>query len=97
VEVSCSMKYEEVKKKGKTYMQFVGAKGQIKPSSIVFHFDNLFNGDKLLGDEINKMMNENWKLLYEDIEETLLGATTKIFINILNNFFGKLSIEEAFD
>jgi hypothetical protein len=43
------------------------------------------------------MMNENWKLLYEDIEETLLDATTKIFINILNNFFGKLSIEEAFD
>jgi hypothetical protein len=59
------MQYEEVKKKGKTHMKFVSGKGTFKPSSIVFHFDNLFNGDKLLGDEINRVVNENWKLLFE--------------------------------
>ncbi|KAH0808233.1 hypothetical protein GEV33_014558 [Tenebrio molitor] len=89
--------YEEVKKKGKTHMKFVSGKGTFKPSSIVFHFDNLFNGDKLLGDEINRVVNENWKLLFEDIEDTFLDAMTKILINILNNFFSKVSIEEAFD
>jgi hypothetical protein len=97
VEFNCLMQYEEVKKKGKTHMKFVSGKGTFKPSSIVFHFDNLFNGDKLLGDEINRVVNENWKLLFEDIEDTFLDATTKILINILNHFFSKVSIEEAFD
>jgi hypothetical protein len=97
VEFNCLMQYEEVKKKGKTHMKFVSGKGTFKPSSIVFHFDNLFNGDKLLGDEINKVVNENWKLLFEDIEDTFLNAMTKILINILNHFFSKVSIEEAFD
>jgi Holliday junction resolvasome RuvABC ATP-dependent DNA helicase subunit len=91
------MQYEEVKKKGKTHMKFVSGEGTFKPSSIVFHFDNLFNGDKLLGDEINRVVNENWKLLFEDIEDTFLDAMTKILINILNHFFSKVSIEEAFD
>jgi hypothetical protein len=92
-----SMKYEEVKKKGKTYMKFVSTKGLVKPSLIVFHFDNLFNGDKVLGDEINRVVNENWKLLYEDSEEAFAGATLKIITNVCNNVFAKISIEEAFD
>ncbi|KAH0809714.1 hypothetical protein GEV33_013075 [Tenebrio molitor] len=87
VELNCLMQYEEVKKKGKKYMKFVSGKGTFKPSSIVFHFDNLFNGDMLLGDEINRVVNENWKLLFEDIEDTFLDAMTKILINILNHFF----------
>ncbi|KAJ3618211.1 hypothetical protein MTP99_006233 [Tenebrio molitor] len=92
-----SMKYEEVKKKGKTHMKFVSTKGLVKPSLIVFHFDNLFNGDKVLGDEINRVVNENWKLLYEDSEEAFADATLKIITNVCNNVFAKISIEEAFD
>jgi hypothetical protein len=97
VSLGGSMKYEEVKKKGKTHMKFVTAKGLVKPTLIVFHFDNLFNGDKLLGDEINRVVNENWKLLYEDIEETFTDATMKIIMNLCNNVFAKISLEEAFD
>jgi hypothetical protein len=33
-----SMKYEEVKKKGKTHMKFVSTKGLVKPSSNSFSF-----------------------------------------------------------
>jgi hypothetical protein len=43
------------------------------------------------------VVNENWKLLYEDSEEAFAGATLKIITNVCNNVFAKISIEEAFD
>jgi Haemolymph juvenile hormone binding protein (JHBP) len=33
---------------------------KFKPKKVTFRFDNLFNGDKLLGDTMNKFMNDNW-------------------------------------
>jgi hypothetical protein len=46
VTVELLMKYEEVKKKGKTHMKYVSGKTKIQPGSVFFRFENLFNGDK---------------------------------------------------
>jgi Zn-dependent metalloprotease len=97
VKVELLMKYEEVKKKGKTHMKYVSGKAKIQPGSVFFRFENLFNGDKILGEQINTVINENWKVFYEDMEETFEEVVMQIVINMVNKFFAKVSIEEAFD
>ena len=89
--------YEEKKKNGKTYIKVVSAPLKMIPGLIQFQHDNLFDGDKTLGDNINQVMNENWEALYEDIEESFNQVVIKIFTSLVNSVFSKLSIEEAFD
>jgi hypothetical protein len=95
--VKCVLGYEEVKKKGKTYMKFVKSEVKITPGKIHFNFNNLFNGDKTLGDNINQVLNDNWAVVYEDIEDSYTELVNRIWIRLLNGFFSKVSIEEAFD
>jgi hypothetical protein len=89
--------YEEVRKNGKTYARFVKSDLDMSPGLIHFNFDNLFNGDKALGDSINKVMNENWKEVFEDVKSDYTETVNRILLSLLNGFFSKVSIEEAFD
>ncbi|KAJ3618237.1 hypothetical protein MTP99_006258 [Tenebrio molitor] len=89
--------YEEVRKNDKTYARFVKSDLDMSPGLIHFNFDNLFNGDKALGDSINKVMNENWKEVFEDVKSDYTETVNRILLSLLNGFFSKVSIEEAFD
>ncbi|KAJ3651687.1 hypothetical protein Zmor_017709 [Zophobas morio] len=89
--------YEEKKKNGKTYIKVVSAPLKMIPGLIQFQHDNLFDGDKTLGDNINQVMNDNWQAVYKDIEDGYTQVVQKITVNLFNNFFSKLSLEEAFD
>jgi hypothetical protein len=56
-------KYKEVKKEDKTYVKVVSAKTKITPGLIVFQVgNNLFSGDNVIGDDIIRVMNENWNV-----------------------------------
>lgn len=37
------------------------------PASIAFNYENLFDGNKLLGDNVNKVLNEEWEAVYKDV------------------------------
>uniref|UniRef100_A0A146MC34 Circadian clock-controlled protein n=2 Tax=Lygus hesperus TaxID=30085 RepID=A0A146MC34_LYGHE len=56
--------------------------------NMTLHMDNLFNGDKLLGDELNLVMNENWmelnKQLGPPISKALALATKPILERIVS-------------
>ncbi|XP_069683195.1 protein takeout-like [Periplaneta americana] len=54
------------------------------PKRMYIHFDNLFNGDKRLGDEMNKLLNENWKEVFEDITAHIAASFIEVFTGIMN-------------
>uniref|UniRef100_A0A1A9UNI4 Uncharacterized protein n=1 Tax=Glossina austeni TaxID=7395 RepID=A0A1A9UNI4_GLOAU len=56
---------------GNTYMKLENFHFYADPKSIIFDFQNLFNGDKALGDNMNKFLNENWKEIFTEIEDSL--------------------------
>uniref|UniRef100_A0A1B0BD99 Haemolymph juvenile hormone binding protein n=1 Tax=Glossina palpalis gambiensis TaxID=67801 RepID=A0A1B0BD99_9MUSC len=56
---------------GNTYMKLENFHCYADPKSIIFDFENLFNGDKALGDNMNKFLNENWKEIFTEIEDSL--------------------------
>ncbi|KAJ3650924.1 hypothetical protein Zmor_016999 [Zophobas morio] len=89
--------YEETKKKGKTYVKFVSSEATLEPGLISFNFDNLFDGDKLLGDNVNKLLNENWKEVFEDVKGGYVDLIRQVFTSIVNSLFSKVSLEELLD
>ncbi|EFA05636.1 Circadian clock-controlled protein-like Protein [Tribolium castaneum] len=88
--------YETVKRSGKTYLRFVDHHLSLDVSHVYYHFDNLFNGDKALGDNINKVLNDNWSEVFEDVKGGYSEVMNQIIQTLLNNFWSVVSLEDAF-
>lgn len=61
-----------------------------------FQFDNLFNGNEKLGKEMNNLLNENWKQVFNDAKpgyEVLFGTVFKSYFNLV---LSKVPYLEAF-
>jgi hypothetical protein len=97
LQLTALINYEERKNRGKTFIKALSSKVTIDPDMLWVNFENLFNGDKPLGDNINQVLNDNWKDLFEDVRKGYTQAFDTILNHLLNNFFTKVSLEEAFD
>ncbi|KAF6200078.1 hypothetical protein GE061_006379 [Apolygus lucorum] len=54
------------------------------------HFDNLFNGDKALGDQMNIFVNENWKEILTELRPAVAKSFAMAFKEIGNRVFTKI-------
>lgn len=73
-------------KDNNTYVNITSYKIKFRPKKVVFRFDNLFNGDKVLGSTMNKFMNDNWEPVFYGIipgYEEKFGEKFKDVANIL--------------
>lgn len=62
-----------------------------------FYFVSLFiTGDKLLGDNTNLFLNENWKDVFPEIKKNVFEAFAQIVENVLSNVFAKVPYDELF-
>jgi hypothetical protein len=50
---------------GKSFIKTLATNVTIDPEMVWVNFENLFNGNKQLGDNINRVLNDNWKELLE--------------------------------
>lgn len=67
-----------------------------KVSRVHIYLGNLFNGDKSLGDSMNKFLNENWEDVFNELKGKIYEAFGLIFQSIINNVFAKYPYEEMF-
>lgn len=58
--------------------------------------DNLYKGDKVLGDSTNLFLNENWEEIFNEIKRSIFEAFGLIMQNIINVIFRKLPYNELF-
>lgn len=69
-----------------TYVNITNYIIKFKPKWVKFRFDNLFNGDKVLGDTMNNFMNNNWEVVFQGLipgYELKFGEKFKSVANIL--------------
>lgn len=59
MKINHNMTFDYVVRKGKTYMKATDFQVTMNPEKVVFKFDNLFNGQKELGDNINQVLIKN--------------------------------------
>lgn len=87
---------EPFEKKGKKYIKIVDYIVSIVPEKMTFKFDNLFNGDQRLGDEINKVLNENWDAIFNDVKPSYDQTFGLIFKDLANRVFTRVPFNEIF-
>ncbi|XP_046668942.1 protein takeout-like [Homalodisca vitripennis] len=81
--------FDLVKKNdGKEYMNLTTSELLFDIGYAYFHLDNLFNGDKLLGDNMNIFLNENWKDLVKEFGPAVGSALGEVFRRLLTNIHG---------
>lgn len=68
----------------------------IQPERMYYQFDNLFDGDQRLGDEINKVLNENWDSIYNDVKPGYEKSFGLIFQGLAEAVFSRVPINNIF-
>nr|CAD7461672.1 unnamed protein product [Timema tahoe] len=87
--IQMHLDYDFVKKGDeKVYASVTGNKLDFNIGNIVIYLDNLFNGDKALGDNTNMFLNENWEVLAKDlgpfIAEGIAAAIKQIAAGLMD-------------
>ncbi|CAH0553014.1 unnamed protein product [Brassicogethes aeneus] len=83
-------------KNGVEYAGLKNDKLDMNLDKIYINLDNLFNGDKLLGDNINKFLNENWKDALNEAGAPIIEVLKSICFNVLSTLFLKVPFNELF-
>ncbi|XP_063223817.1 circadian clock-controlled protein daywake-like [Bacillus rossius redtenbacheri] len=76
------------KEDGLEYMHVDDFKFNYKTKNTVWHLDNLFNGNKALGESTNAFLNENWQLLNSELgphfAQAIGDVAKQIIVGITN-------------
>lgn len=83
-------------KKGKKHLKLEKVTADVTPEQVTYHFDNLFNGDERLGTEMNKVLNENWKDVFDDIKTAYEEIQANLFKKTAEQIFNKVSFDDLF-
>ncbi|XP_026812250.1 protein takeout-like [Rhopalosiphum maidis] len=84
-------------KNGKTFVQI--KKFELRLVSIKklnVKLENLFNGNKQLGDSMNSILNENWEVLLEELKPAFEEAVGAIAQDIVNKALQKTAYSDIF-
>ncbi|KAF2881434.1 hypothetical protein ILUMI_24720 [Ignelater luminosus] len=84
---------EEIQKKGTTYGDIKKVNLNFAPEKIEFRLDNLFGGNERLANEMNQVLNDNWKEVWEDTREGYEEALSLIFQDITNKIMKKVPFQ----
>ncbi|XP_034252625.1 protein takeout-like [Thrips palmi] len=82
------------KKDGKDYFEVIGVNLKMTPKKMEMRFDNLFNGDKQLGNTINRVVNENWQLVYNEIGSSFEQAYAEVIKQHTRSLFLHVPIDD---
>ncbi|XP_060828550.1 protein takeout-like [Bombus pascuorum] len=91
-EISCE-KYE---KNGETYLKIKKYGVTLNPAQISLQFDNLFNGDKTLGPQLNNFINENAELLFKELKAPYEETFSQVFTQLSNDVFSRVPLNKIF-
>ncbi|BES99102.1 JHBP [Nesidiocoris tenuis] len=83
--------YTEKAAGSKTYYNVEKLDFDFDVENLVMQFDNLFNGDKALGDNMNKFLNQNWKEILHELKPNIAATFAVAFREISNRLFSRIT------
>ncbi|KAK3913673.1 Protein takeout [Frankliniella fusca] len=91
------MQGQRIKKKdGKEYIDVVTTEIKMTPKKMEMQFDNLFNGDPQLGKTMNRVLNDNWELVYNEIGSSFEEAYAEVVRQHTRSLFLHVPLEDLF-
>ncbi|KAL5274241.1 hypothetical protein ACFFRR_000791 [Megaselia abdita] len=86
---------EPYEQDGVKYMKLKDYKVSFDPKRVYIHFENLFN-DKVLSETMNRFLNENWEIAFNELKIGYSKSFGKIFKEISNRIFTKVPFDQIF-
>ncbi|XP_068086399.1 circadian clock-controlled protein daywake-like [Anabrus simplex] len=87
----------ETREDGEEYVKFLSGKHTtVSIGRAYYNLENLFNGDKTLGEATLKFMNENWLDIYKELSPLFLEALDEQARITLNNVAGSVPYKKLF-
>ncbi|KAF5272815.1 hypothetical protein FQA39_LY07842 [Lamprigera yunnana] len=83
-------------RKGVEYLKIFSTACSLEPKLVKIQFDNLFNGDKTLGDNVNKMLNDNWKEVFGEFKSAYEDAIAQYMHSISARVFDRVPLNDLF-
>lgn len=81
---------------GNTFLDIKEFRIECKVKRMIMQFDNLFNGDKALGDNINSFLNENWQDIYAELKVPFYDTIAKAMEAAAKQVFSTIPYNEIF-
>jgi len=81
---------------GKEYMKVDEFKFGVDAERAIIHFNNLFNGNKELGNVMNQLLSNNWQAVYRELKPAIDQTITAIFTDFSRKVFDRFSFAELF-
>ncbi|KAG5872978.1 hypothetical protein JTB14_017035 [Gonioctena quinquepunctata] len=75
---------------GEEYMNLDEQNIDFTIEMVSFYFDNLFNGDDELGANTNKLLNEEWKSVLDELKPAIAETIATVASSIVNGIFDKI-------
>lgn len=66
------------------------------PGGIKFNYENLFDGNKLLGDNVNKVLNDEWEAVYKDVGRNYETSFARFCIRVTKAVFSNIPAKKLF-
>lgn len=84
-------------RKGEEHIKVVDYKVIMEAENVHYQFDNLFDGDKQLGDTLNNVLNDNSQEIFNDVREGYAQTYATVFKDFANKIFNRVPLKEIFD
>lgn len=85
-----------IEKNGKQFIQTERFQLDFDTTRLQIKLENLFNGDKALGDNMNNFLNENWRDIFNELKPAITFAVEEILKGIINRIFLKIPYTDIF-
>ncbi|KAL1491152.1 hypothetical protein ABEB36_011792 [Hypothenemus hampei] len=78
---------------GREILHINSMKVKFKVGGLKVKFDNLFNGNRILGHTVNTFINQNGLEIVSELEQNIADSLAEIFTKLMNNVFGKIPLD----
>ncbi|KAF7279298.1 hypothetical protein GWI33_007431 [Rhynchophorus ferrugineus] len=87
---------DEYTRDAKRYYKIKSMQADMPISGFKAHYDNLFDGNKVLGDSVNEMFNKEWKVIYDIVQHPVEKAYGKDFEIYIQTFLDHVPAKDLF-
>ncbi|XP_016905697.2 protein takeout [Apis cerana] len=87
---------EKYEKNGETYLRIKKHAVKFNPDKVKLRFENLFDGNKELGEQMNRFINENSELIFKELQTAYEETFSLVFTKIDNEIFNRIPFDKIF-
>ncbi|XP_059487340.1 protein takeout-like [Neocloeon triangulifer] len=80
----------------KTYCRLTDCRIRMRIGSGFMNLENLFNGDKRLGDNMNRILNDNFLEVIKEVQPALEETFSQLYLKLISPIFASVKYEDVF-